>query len=80
MSETAIKTEYFSPSVNFNEEYWIQYMIPDFLDYLFRNINSYCVKCQWKNGVSDKNSSPKYFKNYIYLGQKVLKLFIKNKI
>ena len=48
-------------------------MIPDFLDYLFRNINSYCVKCQWKNRVSDKNSSPKYFKNYTNI---ILPLFI----
>ena len=54
-TKTLIKEEYFSPSINFNEEYWIQYDIPNFLDYLFRNINSYCVKCQWKEH--------KYFKN-----------------
>ena len=31
---------------------------------MFRNTNSYCVKCQWKNWVADKNSPPKFFKNY----------------
>ena len=31
---------------------------------MFRNTNSNSVKCQWKNGVADKNYSPKYFKNY----------------
>ena len=72
-TKTDIKIEYFSPSINYNEEYWIQYEIPDMLDYLFRNINSYCVKCQWKNGVPDKKSSPKYFKNYTNI---TLPLFI----
>ena len=63
-TKTLIKEEYFSPSINFNEEYWIQYDIPNFLDYLFRNINSYCVKCQWKDGLSDQKTLPKYFKNF----------------
>ena len=31
---------------------------------MFRNTNSNSVKCQWKNWVADKNSSPKFFKNY----------------
>ena len=31
---------------------------------MFRNTNSNSVKSQWKNWVADKNSSPKYFKNY----------------
>ena len=34
------------------------------MDYLFRNINSYCVKCQWKDGLSDQKTLPKYFKNF----------------
>ena len=43
---TVIKSEYFSPSINFNDEYWIQYDILNLLEFLFRNINSHCVKCQ----------------------------------
>ena len=62
-TKTMIKSEYFSPSINFNEEYWIQYDIPNLLDFLFRNIISRCVTCQWINGVVDKKSLPKYFKN-----------------
>ena len=72
-TKTEIREQYFSPSINYNEEYWIQFSIPDILDYLFRNTNSYCVNCQWKNGVPDKKSSPKYFKNYTNV---ILPLFI----
>ena len=64
-TKTLIKSEYFSPSININEEYWIQYSIPNLLDYFFRNINTHCVKCQWSNGIVDVNSTPKYFKNII---------------
>ena len=58
-------TEYFSPSINFNEEYIIQYNIKYLIDELFSNSITYCTKCQWKDGVIQKNSSPKYYKNYI---------------
>ena len=34
------------------------------MDYLFRNFNSYCIKCQWKDGLSDQKTLPKYFKNF----------------
>ena len=31
------------------------------LEYMFRNINSHCIKCQWKDGVSDNKALPKLF-------------------
>ncbi len=55
-SKIIIKSEYFSPSINFNDEYWIQYGIPNLLEFLLRNIISYCVTCQWINGEVDKKS------------------------
>ena len=38
--------EYFSPAINFNDEYIIQYSIDSLIDFLFSPQNSYCTKCQ----------------------------------
>ena len=57
--------EFFSPSINFNEEYITQYNIVYLLDELFSNTVNYCTKCQWKNGKINSSSSPKYYKNYM---------------
>ena len=37
--------EFFSPSINFNEEYITQYNIVYLLDELFSNTVNYCTKC-----------------------------------
>ena len=60
----SLKKEFFSSAININEEVWKFYTIENYLDALFANMLSYCVKCQWKDGISDKNNSPKYFKNF----------------
>ena len=39
-TKTVIKSDNFSPSINFNNEYWIQYDILNLLAFLFKNINS----------------------------------------
>ena len=57
--------EYFSTSINFNEDYITQYNITYLIDELFSNTITYCAKCQWKKGKILKNCSPKYYKNYI---------------
>ena len=57
--------EYFSPTINFNEEYIAQYNIVYLLDELFSNSVSYCSKCQWEKGKIITKNSPKYFKNYL---------------
>ena len=41
------------------------YNIENYLDALFSNILSYCVNCQWKDGLIDKTSSQKYFNNFL---------------
>ena len=58
------KIEFFSPSINFNEEYLTQYNVTYLLEELFQNTNTYCTKCQWRDGVILKNRPPKYFKNF----------------
>ena len=58
------KNEYFSPAININEEIWKSYNIANYLDALFANILSYCVKCKWKDDIPDKINSPRYFKYF----------------
>ena len=58
------KIEKFSPSINFNDEIWKDYNIENYLDALFSNLSSYCIKCQWKNDIPDKTFSPRYFKYF----------------
>ena len=59
-----IKKEHFSPSINFNGENLKKYSIENYLDALFANIVSYCIKCQWKNDMPDKSNSPSYYKYF----------------
>ena len=63
-SKEYIITEYFSPCINFSDEYIIQYNIPTLIDLLFTNTNNFCTKCQWKDGKIISDESPKYFKIY----------------
>ena len=60
----SLKKEFFSAAININEEIWKFYSIENYLDALFANMLSYCVECQWKDGIPDKSNSPKYFKNF----------------
>ena len=60
----SLKNEFFSVATNINEEKWKFNSIENYLDPLFANVLSYCVKYKWKDGIPDKNNSPKYFKNY----------------
>ena len=67
--------EFFSPSINFNEEHITQYNIVYLLDALFSNSVNYCTKCQWKDGKINTNSSPKYYKNYISITPPIFMFF-----
>ena len=60
--ETSTNYEFFSSTINFNEEYILQYNVFNLIEILFSNINTYCTKCQWKDGTIIKNTAPNFSK------------------